>query len=51
MTIKEKLLEQYGAAIIAALGDDADKDIDEYEIDSADIDAITHKVKFYLDLK
>jgi len=50
MTIKEKLIQEFGCAITAILGDDADKEAEDVEISKADIDAIAKKVKFYMDL-
>lgn len=52
MSVKEKLLEELGCAITAVYGD---KEDEEYEsgsnqITQADIDLISSKVKFYLDL-
>lgn len=48
MTVREKLLEEFGCAISAILGDNEDKDIKEYQVDDADIDDIARKVKWYL---
>ncbi len=50
MTVYEKLMEEFGAAITAVLGDQADKEMDEVELDVLDIEAIAKKVAFYLDL-
>ncbi len=51
MSVKEKLLQEYEAAINAVLGDNADKEEgEEYNVDSADIDLISKKTKFYMDL-
>jgi len=49
MTIYEKLIEEFGAAIVAVYGDVADKDFSKELISNSDIDAIAKKVKFYLD--
>ena len=51
MNVKERLLKEFECAINAALGDYADKEETEYVVDSADIDYIVHKLKFYLDLE
>jgi len=50
MTIKERLLQEYEAAINAVYGDLADKQEEEVNIKSGDIDSIGNKVKFYLDI-
>ena len=51
MTIYEKLMEEFGCAIKAELGDMADKDYEENDgVEKADILAIAKKVVFYLDL-
>lgn len=49
MTIREKLLQEFGAAIIAVFGDIAEKEYDDKQVSAGDIDSIAHKVKFYLD--
>lgn len=51
MKVREKLLEQFGAAISSVLGDSEDKDVKEYEITAEDVFAIARKVGFYMDLK
>lgn len=50
MTIKEKLLQEFGAAIIAVFGDIAEKEYDANEISASDVEDVAHKVKFYMDL-
>lgn len=50
MTVYEKLKEEFDCAILAIFGDLADDDFDLENISASDIDAIAHKVKFYLDL-
>lgn len=50
MTVKEKLMQELECAINAVFGDDADKETEDVEISKSDIDAIAHKVKFYMDL-
>ena len=50
MTTYDKLKQEFGCAIIAILGDEADKPWTEIEISEAEIEAISNKVKFYLDL-
>ena len=51
MTIKEKLMEEFGCAITAIYGDEADKEFDTEEtvIYNSDLLAIAKKVAFYLD--
>lgn len=50
MTICEKLLQEFGCAIYAVLGDVAHKEFeDDTQISSEDLIAIAKKVKFYLD--
>ena len=49
MTIKEKLLQEFGAAISAVFGDIAEQEYDANEISASDIVAIAQKVVFYLD--
>ena len=49
MTNKEKLLEEFGCAINAVLGDKADEEYDESKITLDDLIAIATKVAFYLD--
>lgn len=51
MTVKEKLIQEFGAAIVAVLGDNADLETEDYELDSGDLEAIHKKVLFYLDLR
>ena len=48
MTVKEKLLEEFEAAINAVYGDIADDEYTEDSITVNDIDAIRRKVLFYL---
>ena len=51
MTTKEKLLEEFGCAIDAILGDEADKEYDADEsLEKGYIDEIARKVIWYLDL-
>ena len=50
MTVKEKLLQQFEAAINATFGDRADEDYDKYGMTKADLLAVTSKVTWYLDL-
>ena len=52
MSNKEKLLEQFGCAINAVLGDLAEEDFDSEEntITKGDIKLIAQKVIFYMDL-
>lgn len=51
MTTKEKLLQEFGCAIDAILGDDADKEYDADEsLEKGYITAIAKKVIWYLDL-
>jgi len=50
MTIKEKLLEEFGSAIYAIFGDLQEEDSSDYALTASEIDAIAQKVKFYLDL-
>ena len=50
MTVKEKLLQEYEAAINAVFGDIADYEADTVEIERGDLEAIKNKVAFYLDL-
>lgn len=46
MTIKEKLLEEFEAAINSVFGDEAEE---EYVyVSKEDIDSIARKVKFYI---
>ena len=49
MTVKEKLLEEFGAAILAVYGDGADEEFNVDDIEVGDILAIAKKVCFYLD--
>ena len=51
MTVKEKLLQEFSAAISATYGELENADADRLEITASDINAIARKVKFYLDLK
>ena len=50
MTIKEKLLSELECAINAVYGDTADNEYTTDQVGAGDIDAIAHKVKFYMDL-
>jgi len=50
-TVYEKLREEFGCAIVAVLGDAADKKFENGSISEADIDDIARKVKFYMDLR
>ena len=51
MTTKEKLLEEFGCAIDAILGDEADKEYDADEsLEKSYINEIARKVIWYLDL-
>ena len=50
MKVKEKLIQEFSAAILSVLGENAELSTTEYEIDKNDINAIANKVKFYLDL-
>lgn len=50
MTIKEKLLQEFGAAISAVFGDIAEKEYDANEISAIDVEDVARKVKFYMDL-
>jgi len=50
MTVKEKLIQEFGCAITAVFGDEADKETEDVEISKSDIEAIAKKVKFYMDL-
>lgn len=50
-TIRERLLEELDCAITAELGDNAEKDEKEYQVDASDIDAIAKKVKWYMELR
>lgn len=50
MTTKEKLLEEFECAIEAVLGDSAEKEFNEAEIDAETVLQIAKKVGFYLDL-
>ena len=49
MTVKEKLLKEFEAAINAVFGDETDSE--EYELNEADIEAVKEKVLFYMDLR
>lgn len=48
MTLKEKLLKEFECAINSVYGDVAEYDIEDVNIEESDIEAIAHKVKFYL---
>lgn len=48
-TVREELMDQFGCAISAVLGDLEDEDYDEEKISRDDIMAIAKKVCFYLD--
>ncbi len=52
MTIKEKLLQEFGAAISAIYGDLENEQYDQENgnIDKGEIIAIAQKVLFYMDL-
>jgi len=50
MSVGERLLEEFEAAINAVLGDGADLDYEDVEVEKSDILAIANKVIFYLDL-
>ena len=50
MTVREKLMQEFEAAIEAVYGDVAEDDEEYVEIEAGDIDAIARKVKFYLDI-
>ena len=52
MTIKEKLLQEFGAAISAVYGDLENEQFDQEEstISKGEIIAIAQKVLFYMDL-
>lgn len=50
MTNREKLLEEFGCAISAVLGDLAEQEYCEGKVDKLDLDLIAEKVAFYMDL-
>ena len=50
MTVKEKLLKEYEAAISAVFGDLADKDYRDVQLIKSDLEEVSEKVAFYLDL-
>ena len=54
MTLQEKLTQEFNAAIVAVLGDLADREYDSEElkiaINKADLQEIARKVAWYLDL-
>ena len=50
MTVKEKLQEEFTAAIIAIYGDLAEEDCEEIKVHKSDLQAIANKVAFYMDL-
>lgn len=50
MTAKEKLLEEFNAAIIAVLGDNASEEFDIKKISKSDLISIANKVAFYLEI-
>ena len=50
-SVRDRLIEEFDCAITAVLGDNEEKDEQEYQVDASDIDAIAKKVKFYMDLK
>lgn len=55
MTVKGRLLEEFGCAITAVLGSEEDKELnDDAElssvVDKKDLIAIAKKVAFYIDL-
>lgn len=52
MTVKEKLIKEFECAINAVLGDTADCEVKDNNLDNVsagDIELIANKVKFYLD--
>ena len=49
MTVYEKLIVEFGAAIKAILGDNADKEFNDESVDREELLAIAKKVCFYLD--
>ena len=49
MTVKEKLLEEFGCAITSVLGDLADQEYSEGSVDSLDLRSIAEKVAWYLE--
>ena len=51
MKVREKLLQEFEAAINAELGDLAEEEAENATIGTGDIDLIANKVKFYLDLQ
>ena len=50
MTVYEKLIEEFGCAITAILGDLSEQEYCEGKVDKLDLDLIAKKVAFYLDL-
>lgn len=51
MKVKDKLEQEFKAAILAELGDVAEKEFEEVELDAMDVVAIAKKVAFYLGLE
>lgn len=49
MTVYEKLIEEFGGAIVAIFGDLAEKEYDEDAVSKSDLILIANKVAFYLD--
>lgn len=49
MSNYEKLLEEFGCAIKAVLGDQADEEFEENKISESDLIQIAKKVAFYID--
>lgn len=49
MNLKEKLMEEYQAAVIAVYGDLADEEFEN--VSEEDLNAINEKVKFYMGVK
>ena len=50
MNTREKLLQEFDAAIIAILGTDAETEYENGRVGYGDLIAIAKKVAFYLDL-
>lgn len=50
MTIKEKLTEEFVAAIIAIFGTVAEEEFEQGKVDAGDLELIKKKVAFYMDL-
>lgn len=49
MSIYEKLIEEFGCAIVAVFGDKADEIFSTEKVEKGDLEAIARKVAFYLD--